>query len=122
MLESLPKSVRLVFELQDLGPIGSRIGLGIGDSFLNPALPPRWRGDSRKPLDFPEIQTYPLKMGAMSLASSWGWWRIKRSKHMGKPWNSTLKRRYSIWRDKTSIMLTSLISSSESSSNFLSLI
>lgn len=39
MLESLPTSLRLVFEPQDLEPIGRRTGLGIGDSILNPALP-----------------------------------------------------------------------------------
>ena len=39
MLESLPTPLRLVFEPQDLEPIGRRTGLGIGDSVLNPALP-----------------------------------------------------------------------------------
>ena len=72
--ESLLKSLRFLFEPQDLGPTGRSIRPERKDSASNPDLPPHGGDDSRKPLDLskPSLTLYRWGQG-YELTFSWGW-------------------------------------------------
>lgn len=82
--ESLPTFLRLLYELQALGPTGGSSRLG-----SNPDLP--HNGEIILLPDLSEPHTHPLRKGnSVSLILLMGMWRVKDNKHMGSLCNAIL--------------------------------